>query len=699
LPAAQKHILLRRVYLDLIGLPPTRKQLHAFLNDKSPNAYENVVKRLLKSPQYGERWGRHWMDVWRYSDWYGRRQVNDVRNSYPHIWRWRDWIIQSLNDDKGYDAMIREMLAADELHPADDSRIAALGFIVRNWFSLNYDTWKQDLVEHTGKAFLGLRLNCAHCHDHKYDPISQEEYFRFRAFFEPLELRHDRVPGGPALKKYLRYTPSSGGSLKPIKAGLARVYDFELNAKTYMYRLGDARNRFDRPPVTPGAPAILNGDRLKIEPVKLPPVAWYPGLKKFAQRAEVAVLKAKFKTAGMKQNPVRAYLVAVQARIAADNARFQLMAPNGDNLARSAARAERLARLTVIRVQESVATKALKAAQQKPKPDVKAIKKAKSTLAAIKAKIVAAEKQLKTVSSTYTPFGPQYPKTSTGRRRALANWIADTNNPLTARVAVNHIWMRHFGTPLVQSVFDFGRAGKRPTHPQLLDWLAVELMENRWSMKHIHRLIVTSNTYRMSSRPGGKPHPNVRIDKDNLFLWKFPRRRMQGEIIRDSLLHIAGVLDTTLGGPEIDPKQEAKSFRRSLYFAIYPEAGGTMPFLTLFDPPNPADCYRRSESIVPQQALALSNSKLVLNLTRKLAGRLAQGISETENTKFITAAFEQILSRSPTSAETCVCLEFLKSQTALYKNSGIKSITSVSQRSRESLVRVLLNHNDFVTVH
>ena len=185
-PAA-KHVLLRRLSLDLIGLPPTRKEYHAFLADDSPKAYEKLVNRLLNSPQYGERWGRHWMDVWRYSDWYGRRTVNDVRNSYPHIWRWRDWIINSLNEDKGYDRMIMEMLAADEIAPEDDDVIVATGFIVRNWFSLNYDQWMKDLVEHTGKAFLGIRMNCAHCHDHKYDPISQKEYFRFLAIFNNTE--------------------------------------------------------------------------------------------------------------------------------------------------------------------------------------------------------------------------------------------------------------------------------------------------------------------------------------------------------------------------------------------------------------------------------------------------------------------------------------------------------------------------------
>ncbi|MDE0735965.1 MAG: DUF1549 domain-containing protein, partial [Pirellulaceae bacterium] len=281
--------LLRRLYIDLTGLPPSRKQLLAFLADPSDKHYRQVVDQLLESPQYGQRWGRHWMDVWRYSDWYGRRAVGDVRNSYPHIWRWRDWIIESLNEGKGYDQMIREMIAADELHPAEDDRIVATGYLVRSWFSLNYDTWMRDVVEHTGKAFLGLRFNCALCHDHKYDPISQEDYFRFRAFFEPLELRHDQVPGGPTLAKYIRYKPGSGGSLKPISAGMARIYDHTLDAQTHMYRLGDQRSRFeDRPPVTPGMPRSLGGKPIKIAPVTLPDVAYHPGLKPFVAQQESA---------------------------------------------------------------------------------------------------------------------------------------------------------------------------------------------------------------------------------------------------------------------------------------------------------------------------------------------------------------------------------------------------------------------------
>jgi hypothetical protein len=284
-PPADRATLLRRVYLDLIGLPPTRAQLHAFLADAAPDAYENVVDQLLASPQYGERWGRHWMDVWRYSDWYGRRSVPDVMNSYPRIWRWRDWIVHSLNEDKGYDRMIVAMLAADEVSPDDEDSLAATGFLVRNWFKWNYNQWMRDNVEHTGKAFLGLTLNCCHCHDHKYDPITQEEYFRFRAFFEPLELRHDRVASEPDPGPFKKYV--YGVAYGPISSGRIRVFDEKLDAQTFFYTGGDERNRVaEKPPVSPGAPAALGGDQLKIEPVTLPPQAWHPGSRPFVQHEE-----------------------------------------------------------------------------------------------------------------------------------------------------------------------------------------------------------------------------------------------------------------------------------------------------------------------------------------------------------------------------------------------------------------------------
>ena len=208
-PEADRRTLLRRVYIDVTGLPPTPTELEAFLRDRSPDAYEKVVDALLASPRYGERWGRHWMDIWRYSDWYGRRALDDQRNSARHIWHWRDWIIESLNADKGYDQMIREMVAGDEIAPGDPKVLRATGFLARNYYRFNRNVWMQDTVEHIGFGVLGLTLKCARCHDHKYDPISQEEYYRLRAFFEPYDVRVDRLPG----------------TADPHDDGISRVYD------------------------------------------------------------------------------------------------------------------------------------------------------------------------------------------------------------------------------------------------------------------------------------------------------------------------------------------------------------------------------------------------------------------------------------------------------------------------------------------
>jgi uncharacterized protein DUF1549 len=195
LPPTDERVLLRRVYLDLVGLPPNVEETKDFLSDRSPEAYEKVVDQLLSSPRYGERWGRHWMDVWRYSDWYGTRELEEHRNSQRHIWHWRDWIIDSVNKDKGYDQMILEMLAGDEIAPTDPDTLRATGYLARSFYRFNRNVWLFDTVEHTSAAFLAITLKCARCHDHKYDPIAQEEYYKFRAFFEPYDVRLDRIPG------------------------------------------------------------------------------------------------------------------------------------------------------------------------------------------------------------------------------------------------------------------------------------------------------------------------------------------------------------------------------------------------------------------------------------------------------------------------------------------------------------------------
>ncbi|MCA9015592.1 MAG: DUF1549 domain-containing protein [Planctomycetaceae bacterium] len=295
-PKTDKATLLRRVYLDLIGLPPTPEELHAFLDDSRPDAYARVIEDLLSRPQYGERWGRHWMDVWRYSDWYGRRGAKDMTNSYSLIWRWRDWIIRSLNEDKGYDRMIMEMLAADEIAPNDRENLVATGFIVRNFYRWNYHTWRKDSVEHTAKAFLGLTMNCCECHDHKYDPISQEEYFSFRSFFEPIDLRHDRVPGEPDPGIFPDYKLSVRNG--PIRTGMVRIYDRHLDAKAKFYTGGLEQNIVqEKPPFEAGAIKFLGGASLPIQPIELPVTAWYPGLKPFVIEEETKSREAAYQTA------------------------------------------------------------------------------------------------------------------------------------------------------------------------------------------------------------------------------------------------------------------------------------------------------------------------------------------------------------------------------------------------------------------
>ena len=764
-PPADRATLLRRVYLDLIGLPPSREQLHAFVADPAPDAYEKVVDRLLANPQYGERWGRHWMDVWRYSDWYGRRSVPDVMNSYPRIWRWRDWIVRSLNEDKGYDRMIVAMLAADEVSPDDEDSLAATGFLVRNWFKWNYNQWMRDNVEHTGKAFLGLTLNCCHCHDHKYDPITQREYFQFRAFFEPLELRHDRVAGEPDPGPFKKYV--YGVAYGPITSGRIRVFDEKLDAQTFFYTGGDERNRVaGQPPVPPGVPAALAGEHFRIEPVKLAPQAWYPGLRAFVQQeeterrqaavtaAEAALARARtaladaerslaeartaappgkgmppivtdmlakrMRTAEDARRAVRlaeahrqaalADLASIQARIAADKVVYLGAVGDAKEMSRAASRAERQYNLEAALLVQVRAENALEAARQDHATPAQ-LAPLEKQLTDARAKVAACRTALAADSTTYTPLSPIYPRTSTGRRTALARWIASRDNPLTARVAVNHIWAWHFGRPLVDTTYNFGRSGARPSHPELLDFLAVELMDNGWRLKAMHRLLVTSAAYRQGFDNGDRYERNRKIDPENRLLWHFPARRMEAEEVRDSLLFLAGELDSTMGGPEIPQEQGMTSRRRSLYFAHHGES--RMEFLELFDAANACEAYRRTTSVMPQQALALSNSDLELHQGRLLARKLWRSVETTGSgaeTMFIQAAFEQVLGRAPSAAEQDASEAFLARQTGLFQRNQAE-ITAASKtvgpdgpstdpamRARENLIHALLNHNDFVTV-
>ncbi len=671
---ASKSTLVRRLYLDMVGVPPTPAELAAFVNDSSPNAYESAVGRLLDDPRHGERWGRHWMDIWRYSDWYGWRKANDVRFSHMFVWRWRDWIVESLNEDKGYDRMIVEMLAADEIAPEDPKTLRATGFLARQYHKYNRDGWLQDAVDHTAMGFLGVTVKCARCHDHKYDPFTQDEYYKFRAFFEPYEIRIDRVPG----------QTDTG------KDGVSRVFDAEIDRATHSYIRGDTANP-DRsrtlPPETPGS---LGGALGKIEPSTLPVGAYYPDYRPFVredlvtkakadiERAETELRKLtesnaptdKLVIAAKALAAVRAHLPSLQARIAADKAKYSDPPdPKYEELAAEARKKEREAGL--LKADESVYRAMLDFNEARSKAKAGSVADEKDVSKAA-TRLTEAQTALTQSAESYSPLGKIYPDRTSGRRTALANWIASKGNPLTARVAVNHMWARHFGRPLVASVFDFGRNGKPPTHPELLDWLAVELMDSGWSMKHLHRLMVTSAAYRMKSSSGDANHPGAAADPENRYLWRMNSRRMEAEIVRDSILAVSGKLDRQMGGPEIDETKGFDVYRRSLYFRHSPDT--QMEFLRTFDMASPSECYERNESVVPQQALALANSKLSRDLSKVLAARLSS--EHKEPAAFARAAFETILGRSPSA----------------------KEMELAAKAQPENLVHVLFNHNDFITI-
>lgn len=930
-PEAQPAVLMRRLYLDLIGIPPTPDELQAFTSDPSDAAYERMVDDLLSRPQYGERWGRHWMDVWRYSDWYGRRPSNEIRYSQRHIWRWRDWIIQSLNQDKGYDRMLAEMLAGDEIAPLDNDVLAATGYLGRNWYKFDRNTWLYETVEQTGRGFMAVTLRCCRCHDHKYDPISQREYYEFRAFFEPHSVRTDAVAG-------VFQTEVDNGKDKVLADGLSRAFDKELNAATYVFRRGDDRQPDREHPLQPSVPSVL-GQIDRIETVTVPPLSHTPQLSAarvsvkraaFAARMdehrkkidevdkqrtqlarqlaesdaepaaqgadEIAFLRDEFdsldpekweiksgqwkcedgrlvqsqvttfatlvsrqkhprnfvvklryrklqpgtyrsvgvsfdyqnggrdsqdvytarsdarphgsvqafhRKAGRQVYPpagirsaeievgqwmdlefqvrdsrlvirlngevkleydlpierkpgqlalwvhmgsaeferlevtplpvspqdlqneiaaadyqiehnrqqlelVRLEAEAEEAIVDAERVRLGVVEGDYEVLAHAAAVAKLRAQLQARQVELLVAERAValndsdesrrKAMQQQAARDAAQL--------ALDAAIAGQSPQ----ESAYKQFENEFPKTSSGRRLALARWLVNPQHPRTSRVAVNHIWLRHFGRAIVPTVDNFGASGQDPSHPQLLDWLAVELIEQGWRMKPLHKLIVMSATYRLSSRSGSANSRNHEIDPENLYLWRAHSRRMEAEVVRDSLLAVTGKMDARLGGPDLDEKTGQNSRRRSLYFRTTPD--NQMPMLALFDQASPTECYRRRESVIPQQALALSNGRLTLDLARTLAGQLTAELEDAGNdTEFAELAFQRILSRTPTDTEVTDCLEYLKSATKLLEDPAdqprfpaspqqatVPPSESAHQRARENLVHVLFNHNDFVTI-
>jgi len=719
-PEAAPEVWLRRVYLDLTGLPPTVDEVRGFLagyatearpaNGDAPAIMQRTVDRLLASPAYGERWGRHFMDIWRYSDWYGLG--DQLRHSQKHIWHWRDWIVESLNADKGYDRMIVEMLAADEAAPEDRDALRATGFLCRNYYLFNRTTWLDEVVEHTSRAFLGVTMQCTKCHDHKYDPISQVDYYRMRAIFEPYQVRLDPWPGEVDLEK----------------DGLPRAFDLHLDQPTYLHKRGDEKNEDKTRPLAPGIPEVLAFGEFRPKPVTLPATASIPALLPFVaddqlkavaaeieqlktaseqarrklddlqasdpdnvsaverEQAAIAVAETAITAAEAKPAMLRATLAADRVRIAAPSS------PECAALAAAAAKAE--AAYESARLESELARArqaALVPPKGKPTDAEKKIQTAEQALVAAKKKAEnPGDKYISIRASLKAQDGPEdvknkefqlYPSTSTGRRLALAQWIANERNPLTARVLVNHVWLRHFGASLVPEVSDFGRRCPPPLHQDVMDTLAVDFMQHGWSLKHLHRVMVLSELYRRSSSNAGADSATLTADPDNACYWRMNPRRLESQAVRDAMLSTAGRLELQQGGPSIDPGKEEGSLRRAIYFSQ--TADLEHRFLAAFDNSNVLECYRRQESIVPQQALALANSKV----TRECADAIAKRVETLGDEDFVDHAFLSVLTRLPTAEERAACLESLAEFTRLN-----------AAHARTLVLQALLNHNDFVTL-
>ena len=567
-PPAEPRELIRRVTFDLTGLPPSPGEVEAFVDDPSTEAYERVVDRLLASPRYGERWAQHWLDVVRFAETEGYEYDRHI----PDAWRFRDYVIDSLNRDKPFDRFLIEQIAGDEIAPDDpECQVAStfhrLGPVRRNAgnpeIALSRNEVLTDRTDILGTAILGLTVGCARCHNHKLEPISQKDYYRFQAYLASTE-EHDIVLATPAERS--EYEATSGKLKDELKALQKRA----RQAK------GEERSK-------------LKAEIVELEDRTPPPLPTIPGTwNDFPKRTAIHVLKR-----------------------GAWESKGDLVGPRPPG-------------------------------------------------------VLVAEDTPELAPDVADP------------RTQLARWLVDPKHPLTPRVLANRIWQHHFGAGLVKTVNDFGTKGDRPSHPELLDWLAMTLVEGGWRLKPVHRLLVLSNAYKQSGRSPLSAEAS-KVDPENRLLWHASRRRLTAEEIRDAMLATSGRLNLKAGGPSVmvpvDPAltkllykpsqwQAARSpdefDRRSVY--LFAKRNLRLPFFETFDAPTSlASCAKRESSTHAPQALELLNGGLSNDLAASFARRLS-GESGGDPARLVDRAFSLALGRPPTPEERSISLGFLRDQ-------------------------------------
>jgi hypothetical protein len=675
-PEADKATLLRRVCFDLTGLPPSVAELDAFLKDTSVNAYENMVDRYLASPRYGERWGKYWLDAAGYADSNGYFNADSDR---PLAWKYRDYVVNSFNADKPYDQFVREQLAGDELvgyTPTGDVTPAMVEQLVATHFLRNAPdgsgesdgnpdevrtdrfTVLEGNTQIIMNCLLGLTVQCARCHDHKFEPISQKEYYSLQAILYPVynpdrwKKPNDRVVvvGIKAdLEARQRLTEQVTRQIKALKEALA-AYSESLREQLLDERLKvvDATTRT----------AILDAvkvakDKRTAEQKKL--------LKNHARLVDIseAALEKRFPAYGSFREQLK--------RAIAEREKEKPVQP------------EKLACFVETDTQPAVHHLLKRGLHNHPTEEVQP-----GVPGALQS-----EKNRFQIAS-------QPGRVTTGRRTALARWLTAAENPLFARVMVNRVWQHHFGTGLVATVDNLGQSGAKPSHPELLDYLAAEFIRNGWSLKTLHRQIMHSAVYRQSSAPRQELEKQ---DPENRLLGRFPLRRLDAEAVRDAMLFVSDELDTRSGGPavpsqrtaegivQIDDKAEGR-FKRSVY--LQQRRTQVVTFLQLFDVPTMVTtCGARSPSTVPLQSLALLNSEFVRGRGKSLATRLLQGTSQQR----LDMAYRLVCSRSPTPEERQRCEAFLTTQRTIYRQEK-----DAEARAWADLCQMLLSSNAFLYV-
>lgn len=638
--AADRRTLARRLYYDLTGLPPTLDELDKFLNDERPDAYERLVDRLLASPRYGEKWARHWLDVVRY----GETNSFERDAPKPYVWKYRDYVIRSLNDDKPYDQFIREQIAGDELDEVTTETLTATGYYrLGTWddepadaLQAHYDDL-DNIVSTTGQAFLGLTIGCARCHDHKIDPMPQTDYYSLLAFFAdvtPYALPHKRDPKLHSLRDC---------SPAEVRKPRTEIQDRKKVVQESAQAIEEA-----------GIKRMSAADQHRSETNERQALL-REKLKEYLSAEEYeqhAALKKEFEVLGQQEKQL----------------------PAADWVMCLAKCEPRPAPTTVM---------------NRGNPHVPG----------------------DTVEPDYPElFGdapPAIPEPSSeahsaGRRRVLADWIASPDNMLTSRVIANRIWQHHFGRGIVRSASNFGQLGTPPTHPELLDWLSYYLVDHEWRLKSLHRLIVTSNTYKMSSRavPEG-----LATDPANDLFWRFDMRRLTAEELRDSVLQISGQLNEKHYGPSIYPKlsdevlatqsrpgadwhtsNPREANRRSIYIHI--KRSLVAPSLALFDfPETDTSCEARFNTIQAAQALNLLHGEFLQTQAGKLAERVEREAGDELNEQ-VPHTLQLSLGRPADEATVADGLDLIDR----YRNQHGMS----TEQALKQFCLMVLNLNEFV---